>query len=70
MHQFKCPECGYIFQGCEGLAGHVTFWGEDGPQDTLCPGCEAEFTVEERVERTFEVRAKPRQPSEETKCPA
>jgi len=50
-----CPNCGYVFDMCEGMEKLITYWGENGPVEEDCPECEAQLLVTESVRRTYEV---------------
>ena len=50
-----CPDCGHVFDMCEGMEKLITYWGEDGPVEEDCPECEAQLVVTETVTRTYEV---------------
>ena len=52
--EVRCTECGYLFD-TEDMAAVTTYYGEDGPQDVECPGCDAVLLVTETVTRTYEV---------------
>ena len=52
--ELRCTECGYVFDA-EDMAVVTTYFGEGGPQDVECPGCDAVLLVTETVTRTYEV---------------
>lgn len=54
-HQIKCPYCGYVFEDGEDMYPFISMWGEDSCKNAICPACDKEFTVNENVDRYWEV---------------
>jgi len=52
-----CPYCQHT-QGTDTLYNFVSYWGEKGEQECDCESCGETFIIEEKVERTFEIRKK------------
>lgn len=52
-----CPKCGTEQDLTEvDYAEHyVTMWGDDGPREFECGGCDYVMLVQERIMRSFEV---------------
>jgi Zn ribbon nucleic-acid-binding protein len=53
----SCPKCGteQDLAECDYAEHYITMWGEDGPREFECGGCEYVMIVQERVARSFEV---------------
>ena len=49
-----CPKCGYVWEG-EEMYNHISYYGEDPPEQDECSNCEAKVMIKEEVVRTFEV---------------
>ena len=64
LQDIICPVCCAVFSDCEDLAGHVTYWGDDEPQEFECSACEAVLMVDEQVAREFIVTVKDKEPKD------
>ena len=54
---FRCPKCRYEFQHEDVSRPLITLWADQhGWIEEECPNCEVAFEVQERIERTYEVR--------------
>lgn len=54
-HQIACPHCGEVIEDGENMYPFISMWGEDSETKAECISCEKTFTVEEHVDRTWEV---------------
>lgn len=52
-----CPKCGtdHDLSNIDYAEHYVTMWGEDGPRELECCGCDYVMLVQESVARSFAV---------------
>lgn len=53
-HEIRCPYCQSWFEDED--CDHVTYHGEPSQKTAICNGCDNEFIVTEKVDRTWETR--------------